>query len=51
MPLTDHVISGPMRGLKKLYGEGTYNIQMDGHRDSMTDLAQRAESGKIMLKR
>ena len=48
---TDHVISGPMRGLeKKPHGEGAdrhTDGRTDGHRDSMTDPAQRAESVKI----
>ena len=47
---TDHVISGPMRGLKKttwgMYITQT-NRQTDRHVDSMTDTAQRAESVKM----
>ena len=45
-----HVTCGPMRGLKKMHGEGT-NTQTDrqtnGHRDSMTESAQWADSVKI----
>ena len=43
---TDHVISGPMKGLGKTYrmGRGQHT---NGHRDSMTDPAQRAESVQI----
>ena len=33
---TDHVISGPMRGLKKTASDGT-NRQTSGHCDSMTE--------------
>ena len=41
---TDHVISGPMRGLKKCIGNGHQtDRQTDRHVDSMTDPAQRAE--------
>ena len=50
----DHVISGPMRGLKKTGSDGGAIRQTDkqterqtsGHCDSMTDPAQRAESEK-----
>ena len=38
-PGTDHMILGPMRGLKKTAHNGA-DIQKDGHGDSMTDLAQ-----------
>ena len=45
----DHVISGPMRGLKKL----NLMAQTDGHGDSMTDPAQRGpfseEEEKIII--
>ena len=41
---TDHVISGPMRGLDKNCMR--WRRQTSGHRDSMTDPAQRAESVK-----
>ena len=44
------VISGPMKGLTKTASDGVNtqtNRQTDGHGDSMTDLAQRAESLKI----
>ena len=47
---TYRVISGPMKGLIKTASDGANtqtNRQTDGHRDSMTDLAQRAESVKI----
>ena len=40
---TDHVISGPMRGLKKTASDGANkqtNRQTSGHRDSMTESAQ-----------
>ena len=40
---TDHVISGPMRGLKKTVSDGANkqtNRQTDGHRNSMTESAQ-----------
>ena len=49
---TDHVISGPMRGLKNVWGSDirqTYRqteIQTDRHVNSMTDPALRAESVK-----
>ena len=36
---TDHVISGPMRGLKKPASNGA-NIQTDGHGDYMTESAK-----------
>ena len=41
---TDHVISGPMRGFEKNCIR--WRRQTSGHRDSMTDPAQRAESVK-----
>ena len=41
---TNHVISGPMRGLKKLHSISQTNRQTDkqtdGHGESMTELAQ-----------
>ena len=40
---SDHVISGPMRGLKKTHGEWTdrhTDRRTDGHRNSTTELAQ-----------
>ena len=41
---TDHLISGPMRGLKKLQPMAQTNRQTEkqtgGHRDSMTESAQ-----------
>ena len=41
---TDHVNSGPMRGLKKMYPMAQTNRQTnrqtDGHGDSLTELAQ-----------
>ena len=44
---TDHVISGPMRGLEKnRMGWGHTNTQTCGHRDSMIELAQWADSMK-----
>ena len=47
---TDHVISGPMRGLKiNCIGRGqhsTFNTQRDRHRNYYTDPTQRAESVK-----
>ena len=39
---TDHVISGPMRGLKKTASNGAdkqTHRHTDGHGDSMTELA------------
>ena len=47
---TDHVISGPMRGLTKisLEGDNHTNTETYGHCDSMNDPAQRAESVKNM---
>ena len=36
---SDHVTSGPMRGLKKTAPDGT-NKQTNGHGDSMTESAQ-----------
>ena len=42
---TDHVISGPMRGLEKNL-MGIDIRQTNRHVDSMTDPAQRAESVK-----
>ena len=46
----DHVILGPMRGLKKRMGRDNIqtNIQTQGHRDSMTDPAKRPESVKVI---
>ena len=51
---TDHVISGPMRGLKKCMGNGHHtdrqtDRQTQGHVNSMTDPAQRTESVKIYI--
>ena len=41
---TDHVISGPMRGLKKMHPMAQTNkltnTHTDGHRDYMTESAQ-----------
>ena len=37
---TEHVISGPMRGLKKLNLMAQTHKQTDGHGDSMTESAQ-----------
>ena len=38
---TDHVISGPMRGLKKwIQWRKQTDKQAEGHGDSMTELAQ-----------
>ena len=48
---TDHVISGPIRDLKKTASNGAdrqTQTQTDGHRNSMTDPAQRAESVKML---
>ena len=49
---TDHVILGPMRGLKKLHPMAHTNThthtQTDGHRDSKTESAQFADSVKII---
>ena len=39
-PGTDHVISGPMRGLKKLQQMAQTDTHTDGHRNSMTKSAQ-----------
>ena len=39
-PVTDHVTSGPMRGLKKLHPMTKSSRHTDGHGDSMTELAQ-----------
>ena len=38
-PGTDHVTSGPMRGLKKTASNGA-NKQTSGHGDSLTESAQ-----------
>ena len=44
---TDHVILGPLRGLRiDFTGRGHTNIHIYRHCDSMTDPAQRAESVK-----
>ena len=43
----DHVISGPMRGLKKMHPMAQTNKQTDGHGDSKTDSVQLADSVKI----
>ena len=45
---TDHVISGQMRGLKKLNPMAQTNRQTDGHGNSMTELAKCFDSMKIM---
>ena len=37
---TDHAISGPMRGLKKLHTMAQTDKQTDNHGHSMTELAQ-----------
>ena len=53
-PGSGHVTWGPMRGLEKNAWKGTNtqtDRQTDGHRDSMTDPAQRAESVKTYLRR
>ena len=43
-----HVTCGPMKGLEKnCMGRGQTDKQIDGHRDSMTELAQWADSVKI----
>ena len=49
---TDHVISGPMRGLKiNFTWRGQHsNTHSDRHRNSMIDPAQRAESVKMTVK-
>ena len=50
---TDHVISGPMSGLDKnciRWSRQTADKQTDGHRNYMTDPAQRAESVKMLCK-
>ena len=42
-PGTDHVISGPMRGLQKTASDGAErqtNTQTGGHCNSVTELAQ-----------
>ena len=45
-----HVTCGPMRGLEKnCMGRGQTNKSTDGHRDSMTESAQWADSVKITL--
>ena len=47
---TDYVISGPIRGLKKkLHSMAQTHRHTDGHRDSITDPAQRAESVKNLM--
>ena len=48
---TDHVITGPMRCLEKncIRWRRQTDKQTDGHRDSMTNPAQRAESVKIIV--
>ena len=46
---TDHVISGPMRGLKKTASDAA-NRQISGHCDSMTESAKWADSVKNLLK-
>ena len=47
---SDHVISGPMRGLEKnsiqWRTHTNTHTHTDGHRDSKTDLGQRADSVK-----
>ena len=47
---TDHVISGSIRGPKINWilreQHSTFNIQSDGHRNSLSDVTQRAESVK-----
>ena len=45
-PVTDHVTSGPMRGLGKMHPMAQTNKQTSGHGDSMTELAQWADSVK-----
>ena len=46
-PWTDHVISGPMRGRKKMRMPRRHkNSVIDGHYNSLTDSAQRAKSLK-----
>ena len=47
-PQTDHVISGPMRGLKKNCTQWRRHkdIQIDGQGDSMSNLAQRGQVSK-----
>ena len=46
---TDHVISGPMRGLKILHQMAHTHRQTDGHCDSKTESAQWANSVKTIL--
>ena len=50
---TDHVISGPMRGLEKncIQWRRQTDKLTSGHCNSTTDSAQRAESVKIGLNR
>ena len=44
-----HVTCGPMRGLEKnCIGRGQVHRQTKGHRDSMTESAQWADSVKII---
>ena len=45
---TDHVNSGPIIGLKKLHPIAQTDTQTDGHGDSKTESAQRADSVKIV---
>ena len=52
---TDHVISGPMRGLRNEWGmeitqtDRQTDRQTQRHVNSMTDTAQRTESVKIYI--
>ena len=50
LPGTDHGISGPIRGLKKLHPmaqtDRHTDIQTDGHGYSMTNSAQRGRVGE-----
>ena len=46
--ITDHVISGPIRGLKNLHSMAQTDTQTDRHHDSKTEWAQWADSVKIV---
>ena len=43
---TDHVISGPMRGLKKMHPMAQTEPHTSGHYNSMTESAKWADSVK-----
>ena len=45
-PGTDHVISGPIRGLKKLHPMAQTDTHPDGHSDSINNSTQRGRVGE-----